>query len=185
MSSVFSRIYLLFYILSIFIMICETRMMNAEETIENPQLASILANYRHRFEHSTNMKKLRWILQSRYNKAYCEFCNLVVPVVRLLIEANQTAHIENVVMGFCKEFKLIDIDVCIGVVHEYRDAVIAVISQSSYSNKQLCALALNCRKQFDYPILTWNVTFPSDKPKPLPKPPQPPKVSITSRHYND
>ena len=23
-------------------------------------------------------------------------------------------------MGFCREFKLIDIDVCIGAVHEYR-----------------------------------------------------------------
>ncbi|CAF1053714.1 unnamed protein product, partial [Rotaria sordida] len=96
--------------------------------------------------------------------------------VRLLIEANQTIHIENVVNGFCKEFKLIDINVCIGAVHEYKDAVIEVISLSSYSNKQLCALVFNCYERFDYPILTWNVTFPTDKPKPLPQPPQPPKL---------
>jgi hypothetical protein len=55
--------------------------------------------------------------------------------------------------------------------------VIAVISLSNYNNKQLCALALNCGKQFDYPVITWNVTFPSDKPKPSPLPPQPPKVN--------
>jgi len=40
--------------------------------------------------------------------------------VRLLIEANQTTHIENVVNEFCKEFKLIDVDVCMGAVHEYK-----------------------------------------------------------------
>jgi len=43
----------------------------------------LLANYRHRFDHSMNLRKLRWTLenQSKKNKAYCDFCNLVVPVV--------------------------------------------------------------------------------------------------------
>ncbi|CAF2669724.1 unnamed protein product [Rotaria sp. Silwood2] len=177
----------LFYFLTLYLIIIDARSIDENDIIElivnnlindeNQEFLITLANYRHRFEHSTNMKKFRWILKHRYNKAYCEFCDLVVPVVRLLIEANQTAHIENVVNGFCKEFKLIDIDVCIGAVHEYKDAVIEVISLSSYNNKQLCALAFDCYKRFDYPILTWNVTFPSDKPKPLPQPPRPPKVN--------
>ncbi|CAF4870739.1 unnamed protein product, partial [Rotaria magnacalcarata] len=37
--------------------------------------------------------------------------------------------------------------------------------------------AFNCYKQFDYPIITWNVTFPHDKPKPPSQPPQPPQVN--------
>lgn len=55
--------------------------------------------------------------------------------------------------------------------------MIAVISSSSYSNKQLCAFAFDCRKVFDYPVLIWNVTFPADRPKPTPRSPQPPEVS--------
>jgi hypothetical protein len=47
---------------------------------------------------------------------------------------------------------------------------------SRHTSKQLCALALNCEKQSDFPLLRWNVTFP-DKPKPPPRPPQPPSVS--------
>ena len=77
-------------------------------------------NYRHRFEHSTHLKQLRWTLEHRYNKAYCDFCDLVVPVARTLIDVNQTEHIENVITGFCREFKLIDLDVCMGAVHEYK-----------------------------------------------------------------
>ena len=59
----------------------DTRSINEKDTSDNQQLAIILANYRHRFEHSTNLKKLRWTLEHRYNKAYCQFCDLVVPVV--------------------------------------------------------------------------------------------------------
>ncbi|CAF1219201.1 unnamed protein product [Adineta steineri] len=176
MSSRFGYICILFYFLTLYIIITDSRSINEQDSIDNHEVALTIANYQHRFEHSINLKQLHWTLKHRYNKAYCEFCDLVVPVIRLLIEANQTAHIENIVMGFCREFKLIDLDVCIGAVHEYRDAVIAVISLSSYSNKQLCQLVFKCYKQIDYPIITWNVTFP-DKPKPLPQPPQPPQVN--------
>ncbi|CAF0945509.1 unnamed protein product [Rotaria sordida] len=120
-------LYILFYFLTFYIII-HTRSINENNTIElianNQELLIKFTKYRHRFEHSINLKKIHWIFKHRYNKTYCEFCNLVVPVVRLLIEANQTIHIENVVNGFCKEFKLIDINVCIGAVHEYKDAVI-------------------------------------------------------------
>jgi len=53
---------------------------------------------------------------------------------------------------------------------------------TSYSSKQLCSLALGCNKQYDYPVLVWNVTFP-DKPKPQPKAPQPPKVIYQKALY--
>lgn len=51
-----------------------------------------------------------------------------------------------------------------------------VINSTNYTDKQLCSLALNCQKHAEYPILIWNVTLP-DKPKPVPRPPQPPKVN--------
>lgn len=53
-----------------------------------------------------------------------------------------------------------------------------VIAESHLTSKQLCALALNCERQFDFPVLIWNVTFP-DKPKPPPQPPHPPLVIAT------
>ena len=46
---------------------------------------------------------------------------------------------------------------------------------SSLTNKELCALAFECKAPPYFPIINWNVTFP-DKPKPTPRPPQPPTV---------
>ena len=40
--------------------------------------------------------------------------------MKLLIETNETDHVENIVNNFCKEFKLLDVDVCMGAVHEYK-----------------------------------------------------------------
>ncbi len=40
--------------------------------------------------------------------------------MKLLIETNQTEHAENIINNFCKEFKLLDVDVCMGAVHEYK-----------------------------------------------------------------
>jgi hypothetical protein len=59
--------------------------------------------------------------------------------------------------------------------------VIEVLTKSSLTNKQLCAITLGCEKQSDFPVFSWNVTFP-DKPKPTPRPPQPPAVSENSNH---
>jgi hypothetical protein len=143
MSSIVRRLYLVSYLLSLYLIIVTARSIVEPETTHpnkhEQQILTQLTDYRHRFEHSTYFKQLRWTLKNRYNKAYCQFCDLVVPVVRsrtarddqqhdtslstqvrLLIGANQSDHIENVVVGFCKEFKLIDIDVCMGAVHEYR-----------------------------------------------------------------
>jgi len=50
-----------------------------------------------------------------------------------------------------------------------------VLVTSPLDNKGLCALAFQCDAQSNIPFLKWNVTFP-DKPKPTPKPPQPPSV---------
>ena len=52
-----------------------------------------------------------------------------------MIDANQTNHVENVVIGFCKEFKLIDVDVCIGAVHEYK------VEMTSIDRLALCIAA--------------------------------------------
>jgi hypothetical protein len=92
MSSICGYVYVLFYFLTIYIITIDTRSINDKDTVElivdnitndhNQQVEILLANYRHRFEHSTYFKKLRWTLKHRYNKAYCDFCDLVVPVVR-------------------------------------------------------------------------------------------------------
>jgi hypothetical protein len=76
MSSIFGYI---FYFLTLCIIIIDTRSINQKD---NSNDAITLANYRHQFEHSMKFKKIRWEFESRYNKAYCQFCNLVVPVVR-------------------------------------------------------------------------------------------------------
>ncbi|CAF3153509.1 unnamed protein product [Rotaria sp. Silwood2] len=53
------------------------------------------------------------------------------------------------------------------------NVVIEVLTKSRLTNKQLCAITFGCEKQSDFPVFSWNVTFP-DKPKPPPRPPQPP-----------
>jgi hypothetical protein len=92
MSSIFGYICILFYFFTLYIITIDTRSINEKDTVElivenipidyNRDTEILLANYRHRFDHSTNLKKLRWTLKHRYNKAYCTFCDLVVPVVR-------------------------------------------------------------------------------------------------------
>ena len=70
-----------FYFLILGTMISDTRAIEENDAVQDWQLAVKLANYRHRFEHSSNLRKVRWTLKHRYNKAYCQFCDLVVPVV--------------------------------------------------------------------------------------------------------
>ncbi len=88
MSSIFGYLCILFYFLSLYIITIDTRSINEKDTVENipndynRETEILMANYRHRFDHSINLKKLRWTLKHRYNKAYCTFCDLVVPVVR-------------------------------------------------------------------------------------------------------
>ena len=49
------------------------------------ELLGTLANYRHRFAHSPNIKALRWALKTKDDPInYCELCHLVVPVVSSL-----------------------------------------------------------------------------------------------------
>jgi hypothetical protein len=54
-----------------------------------------------------------------------------------------------------------------------------VIEITPLTNKELCTLAFECEPQTDFPALSWNVTFPA-RPKPTPRPPQPPSVSSRS-----
>jgi hypothetical protein len=47
---------------------------------ENHSVA--LANYRHRVEHSPNLKAFRFAIKVKYNAPeYCEACDILVPVV--------------------------------------------------------------------------------------------------------
>ncbi|CAF3487160.1 unnamed protein product [Rotaria socialis] len=140
---------------------------------ENKRLTMTIASYRHRFEHSPNFKAFRWALSQQATPPYCDFCYLFIPALQFLIEINETVHIENVTLVLCKKIELfLDIDVCYGAVHEYKDAVIEILSITPLNSKELCALTFDCENPADFPILRWNVTLPGSKP--TPKPPQPP-----------
>ncbi|CAF4257182.1 unnamed protein product, partial [Rotaria sp. Silwood2] len=140
---------------------------------DHRKLLHAFTGYRHRFEQSANFKALRWALESQKTSGLCDLCDLGVPVVRLLLELNQTNLIDEVVGIFCREYILLDENVCLGAAHEYMGVVFQVVELAPFNNKQLCALAFECQPQRDFPAFSWNVTFP-DKPKPTPRPPQPP-----------
>ncbi|CAF0993021.1 unnamed protein product [Rotaria sordida] len=175
-------IFVLFCFFTINILIIESRSIS-DDTIEtilsdplndnHRKLLHTFTSYRHRFEQSANFKALRWTLGSQKTSGLCDLCDLGVPVIRLLLELNQTSLIDEVVNTFCREYILLDENVCRGAAYEYMGAVFQVIELTSFTNKQLCALAFECQPQRDFPIFNWNVTFP-DKPKPTPQPPQPP-----------
>lgn len=50
----------------------------------NKQLSGTIASYRHRFEHSPNIKAFRWALHQQLTPPFCEFCHLFVPLVSLI-----------------------------------------------------------------------------------------------------
>lgn len=56
--------------------------------------------------------------------------------------------------------------------------VIEVLGVTKLTTKELCSLAFECQAPTGFPLVNWNVTFPS-QPKPAPRPPQPPKVSAS------
>jgi hypothetical protein len=113
--------------------------------------------------------------------------------MRALIAINRSDLIDEVAVEFCKFYKLLDINVCLGAVSEYKvrlfflfysgnyrlfsiqNAVIEVLTLSPLTNKELCSLAFECQAPPDFPLVNWNVSFP-DKPKPAPRPPTPPTV---------
>ncbi|CAF2554038.1 unnamed protein product [Rotaria sp. Silwood2] len=132
-----------------------------------------LANYRHRLERSMNIKKLRWTFSNLNSTALCDACDLLVPEMRALIRINRSDLIDDVAIRFCKYYKLLDQNVCLGAVNEYKNVIIEVLAMSPLTNKELCSLAFECQAPPYFPVVIWNVTFP-DKPKPTPRPPQPP-----------
>lgn len=114
--------------------------------------------------------------------------------MRLLIKINRSDLIDDVAVKFCKYYKLLDENVCYGAVNEYKvqfnsniilqivciffskqTVVIEVLGLSPVTNKELCSLAFECEAPRGTPLITWNITLP-DKPKPTPRPPQPPTV---------
>ena len=51
-----------------------------------------------------------------------------------------------------------------------------MVELAPLTSKEICALAFGCEPQTNFPVFSWNVTFPNT-PKPTPRPPQPPSVS--------
>lgn len=137
------------FVLLAFYSTVDTRAIQPESVIdlvlrdgvnEHKQLITMMASYRHRFEHSPHFKALRWASAQQSNPPYCDLCFALVPVVRCLllsilphcsdifhlkvkvfVELNQTASLENITIAVCKDIRLfLDEDVCVGAVHEYK-----------------------------------------------------------------
>lgn len=54
------------------------------------------------------------------NKQLCDFCYLVMPIVRNLVNKNKTAHLRNIASYLCfKKFKIADEFVCESAIKEY------------------------------------------------------------------
>lgn len=54
------------------------------------------------------------------NKQLCDFCYLVMPIVRNLVNKNKTAHLRNIASYLCfKKFKIADEFVCESAINEY------------------------------------------------------------------
>jgi hypothetical protein len=96
MPSIYGYIPILLYFLTLYIITIDARAINDNDSIEvivdtlsndnDRQAETLLTNYRHRFEHSTNLKKLQWAIESQSDRVYCDFCDLVVPVVKMSFE---------------------------------------------------------------------------------------------------
>lgn len=57
--------------------------LEIEPSSENEDALKTLTNYRHRFEHSKNIRTLRWMFQ-QHNDAddvLCKMCDILLPIV--------------------------------------------------------------------------------------------------------
>ncbi len=74
---------LLFIFFTIYLTIIDGRSIYDPSNIDDQNLFTTLANYRHRFERSMNFKKLRWTISALNSTAICDACDLLVPEVIL------------------------------------------------------------------------------------------------------
>ena len=56
-----------------------------EPVVEDAEHIATLLNYRHRFEHSSNIKALKWMFREQADPkdVYCKVCHILLPVVRI------------------------------------------------------------------------------------------------------
>jgi hypothetical protein len=52
-------------------------------------------------------------------KDFCEFCSVMMPIVRNLVAKNRTAHLVDIATYICKELKLAEENVCQLAIEEY------------------------------------------------------------------
>jgi len=82
MLLIFQR-FLLFSFFIIYLITSDAQSINDPLNNDDRNLVTTLANYRHRFERSMNLKKLRWAFDSLNSTAICDACDLLVPEVIL------------------------------------------------------------------------------------------------------
>ena len=60
--------------------------LETDSITENEDALMTLNSYRHRFEHSKNIRTLRWMFQQHSNagNVLCEMCDILLPIVSRL-----------------------------------------------------------------------------------------------------
>lgn len=60
-----------------------------ESVVDDAQQMATLLDYRHRFEHSNNIKALKWMFNEQVNPkdVYCKVCHILLPVVSSFLES--------------------------------------------------------------------------------------------------
>lgn len=106
-------------------------------------------------------------------KELCRFCFITLPIIRYLLESNETQYFQGITTYICESLKIADKNVCELAIKTYELSILSVARDSKLKTDELCSLVIGC-SEIDNPILNWNVTMPL-----VPKPTVVPFVAPT------
>ncbi|CAL1543340.1 unnamed protein product [Lymnaea stagnalis] len=120
----------------------------------------------------------------RWGNVTCGVCVFVVTEIRDMIRrATAVQTIVQEVIKFCVNFKIEDEHVCKLIVPQFQEEVLYVVDNLLLSPDEACGIILGdaCATPY-FPGEMWNVTLP-DTPKPIPRPPTPPKPGAPTLRF--
>lgn len=136
---------------------------------ENNKMASYLKRHR---------KLERW------GNVTCGVCVFVVMEIKEMIQRSTAVQtIVQEVIKFCVNFKIEDEHVCSLIVPQFQEEVLYAVDNLLLSPDEACGIILGgtCATPY-FPGEMWNVTLP-DSPKPIPRPPTPPKPGAPTLRF--
>lgn len=84
--------YAFFLFFAIYLTITDAQLTHHSSDVNEQNLLTAIAGYRHRFDRSMNFKKLRWTLAALNATAICDACDLLIPEVILSLESRFCIH---------------------------------------------------------------------------------------------